>query len=998
MAGVVVAQQPPNEPIPDAVPALLPAAPQTSDEARAALAATLPETAPLAERIDLLVRQRGAGRVLGEQGAVLRALEQLTVIGRGRPEWPIWMLDLMNTQFTFGSQQKGIEAGEQLLAEPGLLPGLRSNASSNLAWKYCEINDRRNCERVFGNAQSAYDQLPATLGTGDRDRATIQLLQARGEVMRVRGDPDARVKALRDALVIARKNLDRIGAVNGTDPKNVLYRGAINNADYTAGQLVYALIDQGRSAEGVAVAQDGLARARVNNLGADAVGGWNHRLAAALIAERRYDEALAAARASFDALTGSGVQPTSLQIGLARNAEVVALINLERWQEADQTYTAFLASVRGDRAAYDRAFNLLLSSLLAAKAGRIDDAQKAIEGSYRYRQRIYGVKHYQTAEAQAVRGAIYLIGNSPRSAMSDYEDFFTTLLDTSSGWLDLSPTGARGTYLNIVLTEYLEYAVALFGSGGQGAIDSRMLNRLVQVSDRLGSGVAQRAILESSAKVRSGDPALVALLGQEQDLRGKVREAYALAYADVLATDAKDTPDDRKKQLRELLKQHREQAESQQKGLDEVRKQLERQFPAFVQLVNPVSPNLDTIRRALLPGEAFVGIYPSRQGTFAWAVNADGKTALTISKWTDDEVSARTAAMRATLDVGDRLPTLPAMDFGPSLAIYDELIKPLRPALAGATVVDISAGGALASLPMAALVTGPASDLRSAPWLVREFAIAQVPGAAAFVSLRNIQPPAPAPKAMIGFGDPLFRTAASATSTKAVANAAPKARNLVVAANAPQASTYAVDTGFRYAAIPALPETRDELIALAKALGADPGADLFLGAAASRRKVLTTPLADRRVVAFATHGLLPGEIPSLSKPALAMAATDDPNESPLLDLDDVLTLKLNAQWVVLSACNTAGGERDGAAMSGLVRGFFFAGARSVLATQWAVESEASRQLVGLIFADVAKDPKAGRAAGLRQAQLAMIDGSVGGGGYAHPFFWAPYTLFGDPVR
>jgi CHAT domain-containing protein len=299
---------------------------------------------------------------------------------------------------------------------------------------------------------------------------------------------------------------------------------------------------------------------------------------------------------------------------------------------------------------------------------------------------------------------------------------------------------------------------------------------------------------------------------------------------------------------------------------------------------------------------------------------------------------------------------------------------------------------------MAALVTGPASDLRSAPWLVREFAIAQVPGAAAFVSLRNVQPPAPAPKAMIGFGDPLFRTAASATSTKAVANAAPKARNLVVAANAPQASTYAVDTGFRYAAIPALPETRDELIALAKALGADPGADLFLGAAASRRKVLTTPLADRRVVAFATHGLLPGEIPSLSKPALAMAATDDPNESPLLDLDDVLTLKLNAQWVVLSACNTAGGERDGAAMSGLVRGFFFAGARSVLATQWAVESEASRQLVGLIFADVAKDPKAGRAAGLRQAQLAMIDGSVGGGGYAHPFFWAPYTLFGDPVR
>jgi CHAT domain-containing protein len=999
--GVVVAQQPPVEAVPDPIASPQPAAPLTPDDARAALAATLPETAPLPERIDLLVRQRAAGRVLGEQGAVLRALDQLTTIGRGRPEWPIWMLDLLNTQFTYGSQQKGIDAGEALLAEPGLMPGLRSNASSNLAWKYCEINDRRNCERAFGNAQSAFDQLPATFGADDRDRAKIQLLQAKGEVMRVRGDPDTRVTALREALVIARKNLERVGAVNGTDPKNLLYRGAINNADYTAGQLVYALNDQGRSAEGVAVAQDGLARARVNNLGDDAVGGWNHRLAAALIAERRYAEALAAAHASFDALTRSGAQPTSLQISLARNAEIVALINLERWQEADQTYAAFLASLRGDRAAYDRAFNALLSSLLAAKSGRIDDATKAIEGSYRYRQRIYGTKHYQTAEAQAVRGAIFLIGNSPRSAMADYEDFFTTLLDSSSGWLDLSPTGARGTYLNIVLTEYLKYAVGLFANGGQGAIDSRMLNRLVQIADRLGSGVAQRAILESSAKVRSGDPALVALLGQEQDLRGKVREAYALAYADVLATDAKDTPDDKKKQLRELLKQHRDQAETAQKGLDDVRKQLERQFPAFVQLVNPVSPNLDTIRRALLPGEAFIGIYPSRQGTFAWSVNADGKTALTISKWTDLDVSARVAAMRATLDVGDRLPRLPAMDFSASLAIHDELIKPLRTALVGATVVDISAGGALGSLPMAALVTGPASDLRSAPWLVRDFAIAQTPGAAAFVSLRNVEPRAPAAKAMIGFGDPQFRSGASTAATKtaanATANAAPKARNLVVAANAQQASTYSVDQGFRYASIPALPETRDELIALATALGADPNSDLVLGAAATRRAVLTTPLADRRVVAFATHGLLPGEIPTLSKPALAMAATDD-GESPLLNLDDVLTLKLNAQWVVLSACNTAGGERDGAAMSGLVRGFFFAGTRSVLATQWAVESEASRQLVGLVFADVAKDPKAGRAAGLRQAQLAMIDGTVGGGGYAHPFYWAPYVLFGDPVR
>ena len=95
---------------------------------------------------------------------------------------------------------------------------------------------------------------------------------------------------------------------------------------------------------------------------------------------------------------------------------------------------------------------------------------------------------------------------------------------------------------------------------------------------------------------------------------------------------------------------------------------------------------------------------------------------------------------------------------------------------------------------------------------------------------------------------------------------------------------------------------------------------------------------------------------------------------------------------------TAGGERDGVAMSGLVRGFFFAGTRSVLATHWAVESEASRQLVGLVFSDYAKDTRGSRAASLRRAQLAMIDGTLGGGSYVHPFYWAPYALFGDPTR
>jgi CHAT domain-containing protein len=156
-----------------------------------------------------------------------------------------------------------------------------------------------------------------------------------------------------------------------------------------------------------------------------------------------------------------------------------------------------------------------------------------------------------------------------------------------------------------------------------------------------------------------------------------------------------------------------------------------------------------------------------------------------------------------------------------------------------------------------------------------------------------------------------------------------------------------------------------------------------------------TNLRDYRVVAFATHGLKAGDLPDLSQPALALSATAAAGESPLLTLDDVLRLQLAADWVVLSACNTA--ASDGAseeAISGLARGFFFAGARSLLVTHWSVETASAQALVTAIFEQFAKRSGTTRAESLRQAQLELISGKASAQ-YRHPFFWAPYALVGD---
>ena len=204
-----------------------------------------------------------------------------------------------------------------------------------------------------------------------------------------------------------------------------------------------------------------------------------------------------------------------------------------------------------------------------------------------------------------------------------------------------------------------------------------------------------------------------------------------------------------------------------------------------------------------------------------------------------------------------------------------------------------------------------------------------------------------------------------------------------------------------------LPDTRDEINAIAMALSANLKKDTFFGAQATRLNVLGADLRHRRVVAFATHGLVAGDLPGLDQPALALAPESGKSVfEGLLTLDDVLKLSLDADLVVLSACNTAAADGVGAeAVSGLGRGFFFAGARAVLATHWSVETVSARQLVTHLFERYAQQAGTSRAQALRHAMLDLLDREVapdasgtGSHAYAHPAFWAPYALYGDPGK
>jgi CHAT domain-containing protein len=156
-------------------------------------------------------------------------------------------------------------------------------------------------------------------------------------------------------------------------------------------------------------------------------------------------------------------------------------------------------------------------------------------------------------------------------------------------------------------------------------------------------------------------------------------------------------------------------------------------------------------------------------------------------------------------------------------------------------------------------------------------------------------------------------------------------------------------------------------------------------------------------VYFATHGLLAGDVQNFAKlnaePALVLSLPSQPTafDDGLLTASEVAQLKLNAEWVVLSACNTASGDKPGAeALSGLARAFFYAGGRSLLVSHWVVQSDSTVTLMTGTFA-AASDPKLSHAEALQKAMLAMID-DARQPEWADPKYWAPFVVVGEPAK
>ncbi|MDN5787424.1 CHAT domain-containing tetratricopeptide repeat protein [Pseudorhodobacter sp.] len=317
-------------------------------------------------------------------------------------------------------------------------------------------------------------------------------------------------------------------------------------------------------------------------------------------------------------------------------------------------------------------------------------------------------------------------------------------------------------------------------------------------------------------------------------------------------------------------------------------------------------------------------------------------------------------------------------DYFDAAWLYRETIGKVDDILQGKTHLYVVTKGALASLPPQMLIVkdDPASDLQSTDWLIRHYAVTVLPSVYA-LKLAGLAAKGQGDQlAMLGFADPIYDVTAQNVEAMIVADAGPAASVL-------------------RGALAPLPETAAELSAVAASLGNE--AEQLVGADASERAVKAADLSRYRMLYFATHGLVSGDVvgaQSLAEPALALTAGQ--GEDGLLLASEIENLKLNADLVVLSACNTAQGDKPGAeALSGLVRSFTYAGARGLMVSHWPVESRSAVRLMTDMFARRANDPKLGIAQAQQQAILAMIDHPPNPK-WSHPAYWAPFVLVGAP--
>ncbi len=612
---------------------------------------------------------------------------------------------------------------------------------------------------------------------------------------------------------------------------------------------------------------------------------------------------------------------------------------------------------------------------------------------------LYAQGRYGQAEAFAA-AAVRIARQARDTAAGVGESGQAASLQRARAASGMGPEPLRSLYGNYIAVAY-EAA-----SGGTTRSAALRASAFTAAQDYTVSAAA-RAMAQASARVAAGSGALGGLIIRQQALAEQIRtlddrQIGALAGGNA----AKAGP----------LKSERE---TTLRALAEVDDELARAFPAYAQLTAPKALEIGALQRTLAADEGLILIVPVDDAVFSFAVSK------TATAWSRLGQGATRVAQTAAKLRGQMTSETARFDRQAAFDLYSDLVAPVEGALSGVKRLYVVAAGPMGGLPLGMLMSKPplpgSDDDDKAlagpdvPWLAERYAFSTLPAVSSLgtrgrggdkdgvgAGPRSDRPDAAAASPFVGYGAPLL----SGTNGPGRGPAGEVADSAIGAYDQgkPLADPQWLRTHFAFLEGPEI-----ELPRMAQALGAEQAVSVHLGAAATETAVKADlSLRVAQVVAFATHGFLPGQVPGIVEPGLVFTppAVATSQDDGVLSASEAAQLRFTADWIILSACDTASSDGTSGAegLSSLARGFLYAGAGALLASHWPVSDEATVVLTTETL--TLRHQGHTRAEALQIAMRTVRTGrrpdgsAVAGWGpqWANPAVWAPFTIIANQDR
>lgn len=658
-------------------------------------------------------------------------------------------------------------------------------------------------------------------------------------------------------------------------------------------------------------------------------------------------------------------------------------------------------------------------ALLLNEKGEHDAAVQLLKAVVSGIEKLRGPDHFEAAAARVnLAEALAQSGNDPAAALDLARRAVVDVLRIRREAAAFAPRSEGRTNLGDRLPFFTLANTAYDAVGKVDVSTGRLfgdafLALQMAMAEPLSEGLARKTALALAAKQGGEAETLVRqLIDADESYRDQTTRRNTIVTAGSVDQRA--------------LAQITDQRAALARQITTLRKQLDSVFPTYGQLVDgpTLSPRaaMDLVKGT---DDVIMLVVPSPLGTQIVTI-ADEDIEWERSAITN--LGLREPLRRILWDLGanvqvsdeehytwlDEGEGVYPFDRSTAYELYQQLVAPVAGKLEGKRHIYVVAGGALASLPFGVLVTeqpeGPDGDpatLRATSWFGDQAALIQMPSIDALAMLRQLERERVDPTTIdfLGFGDPVLRGQSASRGVTQATRAGGRLRNTGLVGGASKADP---ETGLvnpdTLRALSRLPGTRTELLEIKAALGVGDDA-VFLDVAASETAFKRAPLGEARIIALATHGLLGGELGEGIEPGLVFTP---PASASLLDdgyltMSEIAALDLAAQWIILSACNTAAGDGTLGApgLSGLAKSFFQAGAQSLLASHWPVRDKVAARMTVRIIEIARENPQLSRAEALQRAMREIRDDASYDSEtdtWAHPNAWAPFTLIGDATR